>query len=216
MRVVAGTAGGIPLHTPKTDLRPTMDIVKGAIFASLGEFVVDARLLDLFAGAGGLGIEALSRGARHVVMVESDRVAVASIRKNLEKTRLTGGVQEMDVFSYLDRLAAPGSFEIIIADPPYAKKPGDRDFTNELLASDSLRAALAPGGIFVLEHRPGAKLPLKDRWVLIRQKRYGATEVAMLRASGTGDLDAEGSASAAEETATSDRTLDPAGSEGIE
>ena len=98
-----------------------MDIVKGAIFSSLGEAVVNARLLDLFAGAGGLGIEALSRGAQHVVMVESDRVAVASIRKNLEKTRLTGGVQEMDVFSYLDRLAAPGSFEIIIADPPYAK-----------------------------------------------------------------------------------------------
>ena len=214
MRVVAGIAGGIPLHTPKTDLRPTMDVVKGAIFSSLGEYVVDARLLDLFAGAGGLGIEALSRGARHVVMVESDRVAVASIRKNLEKTRLTGGVQEMDVFSYLDRLAAPGSFEIIIADPPYAKKPGDRDFTNELLASDSLRAALAPDGIFVLEHRPGAKLPLKDRWVLIRQKRYGATEVAMLRASEPGDVAVDGGTSASGKSDASDGTPDSAGSEG--
>jgi 16S rRNA (guanine966-N2)-methyltransferase len=213
MRVVAGIAGGIPLHTPKTDLRPTMDIVKGAIFSSLGEFVIGARVLDLFAGGGGLGIEALSRGAGSVVMVESDRVAVASIRKNLEKTRLTGGVQEMDVFSYLDRLAAPGSFEIIIADPPYAKKPGDRDFTNELLASDSLRAALAPDGIFVLEHRPGAKLPLKDRWVLIRQKRYGATEVAMLRVREPGDLAAEDGGSESTRSPNDDQSEGAAESE---
>ena len=200
MRVIAGIAGGIPLEIPKTDLRPTMDVVKGAIFSSLGEFAIDARVLDLFSGSGGLGIEALSRGARHVVMVESDRRAVASIRKNLEKTRLTGGVHEMDVFSYLDRLAAPGSFEIIIADPPYAKALGDRDFTNELLASDNLRAALSEDGIFVLEHRPGAKLPLKDRWTLIRQKRYGATEVAMLRAAVPGMSEAGGSADASDES----------------
>ena len=63
MRVIAGTAGGTPLHTPRTDLRPTMDVVKGAIFSSLGDFVTGARVLDLFAGSGGLGIEALSRGA---------------------------------------------------------------------------------------------------------------------------------------------------------
>ena len=145
-------------------------------------------------------------------MGESDRVAVASIRKNLEKTRLTGGVQEMDVFSYLDRLAAPGSFEIIIADPPYAKKAGDRDFTNELLASDSLRAALAPDGIFILEHRPGAKLPLKDRWVLIRQKRYGATEVAMLRVRHPEEDVAEDTASEAQEMPI-DHPREDAGSE---
>ncbi len=63
MRVVGGIAGGIPLHVPKTDLRPTMDVVKNAIFSSLGDFIIGARVLDLFGGAGGLGIEALSRGA---------------------------------------------------------------------------------------------------------------------------------------------------------
>lgn len=182
MRVVAGTAGGIPLFTPKTDVRPTMDVVKGAIFSSLGEFIVGARVLDLFAGAGGLGIEAISRGAREVVMVEKDSRAVATIQRNLVRTRLTGTVHEGDVFSYLDRLAAPGSFDLILADPPYAKQPGDRDFASELLASDNLRRAFTPDGIFVLEHVPGAKLPLKDRWECIRQKRYGATEVALLRA----------------------------------
>lgn len=184
MRVIAGTAGGIPLHTPRTDLRPTMDVVKGAIFSSLGDLVVGARVLDLFAGSGSLGIEALSRGADRVTFVENEQRAVASIEKNLGRTNLAGPtatVWSMDVFRFLDRLAAPGSFEIILADPPYAKAAGERDFAPELLCSAALQAALAPGGIFVLEHLPGAKLKLTDAWECIRQKRYGATEVALLR-----------------------------------
>ena len=184
MRVIAGTAGGIPLHTPRTDLRPTMDVVKGAIFSSLGDLVVGARVLDLFAGSGSLGIEALSRGADRVTFVENEQRAVASIEKNLGRTNLAGPtatVWSMDVFRFLDRLATPGSFEIILADPPYAKAAGERDFAPELLCSAALQAALAPGGIFVLEHLPGAKLKLTDAWECIRQKRYGATEVALLR-----------------------------------
>ena len=184
MRVIAGTAGGTPLHTPRTDLRPTMDVVKGAIFSSLGDFVIGARVLDLFAGSGSLGIEALSRGARSVTFVESERRAVAAIEKNLEKTRLTGPsatVHEMDVFRFIDRFASTASYEIILADPPYAKAEGERDFAPELLCAPMLRHALAPGGIFVLEHLPGAKLKLGDAWECFRQKRYGATEVAFLR-----------------------------------
>ncbi len=183
MRVIAGTAGGTPLHTPRTDLRPTMDVVKGAIFSSLGDFIIGARVLDLFAGSGSLGIEALSRGAAHVSFVESDRRAVAAIEKNLEKTRLTGpsaSVHPMDVFRFIDRFATT-SFEIILADPPYAKAEGERDFAPELLCAPMLRHALAPGGIFVLEHLPGAKLKLGDAWECFRQKRYGATEVAFLQ-----------------------------------
>ena len=185
MRVIAGTAGGMALQTPRSDLRPTMDLVKGAIFSSLGDAIIGARVLDLFAGSGGLGIEALSRGAQAVTFVESDRRSTVTIEKNLEKTRLAGPaavVQSSDVFRYLDRLAAPGTFDIIIADPPYAKHPGDRDFTPELLGSEPLRAALAPGGIFVLEHLPGAELPLTGRWQCTRDKRYGATAVAFLLA----------------------------------
>jgi 16S rRNA (guanine966-N2)-methyltransferase len=179
--VIAGSAGGMALHLPKTDLRPTMDMVKGAIFSSLGEGIVGARVLDLFAGSGSLGIEALSRGAASVTFVENDRRAVAAIERNLEKTRLQGNIQAMDVFRYLDRFASLSSFEIILADPPYAKVAGDRDFTPELVGSESLRAALAPGGIFILEHLPGAKLALRDVWECTRQRRYGATEVAHLR-----------------------------------
>ncbi len=183
MRVVAGTAGGIPLFVPKNlDLRPTMDMVKGAIFSSLAEFVDGARVLDLFAGVGGLGLEALSRGASTVTFVEKEIRAVEAIRKNFEKTRLTGELQHLDVFSYLDRFARPGSFDLILADPPYVKAQGDREFNSELLASDSLHRALAPDGLFVLEHRPGFQLQLRDRWLCTRQKRYGATEVAFLQA----------------------------------
>ncbi len=181
MRVIAGTAGGIPLHTPRTDLRPSMEKVRGAIFDSLGDAVPGARVLDLFAGSGALGLEALSRGAASVTFVEKDPVAVATIHRNFEKTRLTGTVQAADVFSYLDRYSAPESFDLIIADPPYSKIPGERDFAPELLNNDALRRALAPGGTFVLEHLPSSPLILGDRWECLRDKSYGATAVAFLR-----------------------------------
>ncbi len=186
MRVVGGTAGGIPLQVPKGDLRPTMEIVKNAMFNSLGEFVHGARVLDLFGGTGGLGIEALSRGAASCVFVESDRRSCDVIRRNLEKTRLAGGdVTCADVMRWLDRSAAPATFDLILADPPYAKREGDRDFSIELLASESLRRALVPGGIFVLEHLPEKPLAPGDAWEIIRDKRYGATAVAFLRAAST-------------------------------
>ena len=182
MRVISGIAGGLPLATPKTDIRPTMDRVKGAIFSSLEPGLEGARVLDLFAGAGTLGIEALSRGAREAVFVEKEARAVEVIRRNLEKTRLKGGVvQAMDVFSYLDRLAPKGAFDFIFADPPYAKKPGERDFTPELMASTALAEALAPEGLFVLEKIPGQPVPLGGRWEIVRERRYGATEVVLLR-----------------------------------
>jgi 16S rRNA (guanine966-N2)-methyltransferase len=182
MRVVAGLAGGIPLSVPKgVDLRPTMDMVKAAVFSSLADMLATARVLDLFAGTGALGIEALSRGALEATFVEKERRAAAIIESNLAKTNLRGNVLQMDIFSYLDRLAPAGGFELILADPPYVRQEGDRDFTAELLASENLRRALAPGGLLVLEYRPGEKLPLRGVWESIRQKRYGATEVAFLR-----------------------------------
>lgn len=183
MRVVAGIAGGIHLVSPGTDLRPTMEVVKNAIFNSLMELVPDAHILDLFAGSGGLGIEALSRGAASCTFVEENRKATDAIRKNLEKTRLSGGeIVAADAMKWLGKSAAAGAYHIIIADPPYAKRAGERDFTPELLECEPLRAALAPGGVFVLEHLPGATLELGGRWECFRQKRYGATEVAFLRA----------------------------------
>lgn len=184
MRVVGGIAGGIPLHVPKTDLRPTMEVVKNAIFNSLVEFVPGARVLDLFAGTGGLGIEALSRGATSCRFVESDRRACDIIRRNLEKTKLTGGeVTPADVMRWLERSAPPAGFDLILADPPYAKSDGERDFACDLLAAPGLRRALAPGGLFILEHMPDQPLPLGADWECTRDKRYGSTAVVFLRAA---------------------------------
>src|SRR5580765_298720 len=87
MRVIAGSAGGIRLAVPKHGVRPTMDRVKAAIFSSLGDAIIGARVLDLFAGSGALGIEALSRGAASVLFVEEDRQSIAAIKKNIAKVR---------------------------------------------------------------------------------------------------------------------------------
>ena len=182
MRVVGGIAGGIPLHVPKSDLRPTMEVVRNAIFNSLADIIPGSRVLDLFAGTGGLGIEALSRGAVSCIFVESDRRACEAIRRNLEKTRLAGGeVATFDAVRWIDRSAPQAAFDVVLADPPYVQKEGDRDFARDLLASAGLRRALVPGGILVLEHLPDTPLPLGDGWECTRDKRYGATAVAFLR-----------------------------------
>ncbi len=92
MRVIAGSAGGINLDVPKKGVRPTMDRVKAAIFSSLGEMVIGARVLDLFAGSGGLGIEALSRGASTAVFIDSDRRSIEVIERNLTRAGVKGAV----------------------------------------------------------------------------------------------------------------------------
>jgi len=183
MRVIAGTAGGIQLHVPKRGVRPTMDRVKAAIFSSLADQVVGADVLDLFAGAGGLGIEALSRGASSVLFVDDDRAAVATIEKNLVKAKLTASVRHQNVFEFLKRAPSDKKFRIIFADPPYEKMKSGERFTDKLLDNDALPRLLQPGGIFVLEKRPGEVLPERRHWKISRRKAYGATEVLFLQHS---------------------------------
>jgi 16S rRNA (guanine966-N2)-methyltransferase len=180
MRVIAGSAGGIQLLVPKRGVRPTMDRVKAAIFSSLAEHVIDARVLDLFAGTGALGIEALSRGAASVLFIDDDRQAVAAIEKNLVRTRLTGRVREQDAFNFLQHASAAERFDIIFADPPYEQTKSGAKFTNELLTNETLPGLLEADGIFVLEKWPEEKMPEAKIWQLTRAKRYGATEVLFL------------------------------------
>ena len=183
MRVIAGRAGGVRLVSPNRGVRPTMDRVKAAIFSSLGEMVIGARVLDLFAGSGALGIEALSRGAESAVFVEEVRDSVQTIEKNLVKTKLAARVRPQDVFRFLKSASdLAGTFRIIFADPPYEKmESGDR-FTDKLLADVNLPKLLDEGGLFVLEKRPAENLPENKNWKLVRQKTYGATEVLFLSA----------------------------------
>src|SRR6476469_8497039 len=138
MRVIAGSAGGILLYVPNSGVRPTMDRVKAAIFSSLGELVIGARVLDLFAGAGGLGIEALSRGAASALFVEENAAAVSAVERNLARTKLEGRVRKQDVFAFLRSSSKVDPFRIIFADPPYEKSKSGRGFTELLLESAGL------------------------------------------------------------------------------
>lgn len=180
MRVIAGSAGGIQLEVPKQGVRPTMDRVKAAIFSSLADQVVQARVLDLFAGTGALGIEALSRGAASVLFVDQDRHSIATIEKNLARAKLEGRTRQQDVFEFLQRSPRHGRFDLIMADPPYEQtKEGER-FTDKLLVDESLVGLLEPKGVFVLEKRPSERLPQSPFWKVSRRKTYGATEVLFL------------------------------------
>ena len=180
MRVIAGSAGGIRLAVPKRGVRPTMDRVKGAIFSSLGDAVVDARVLDLFAGSGALGIEALSRGASSVVFVESDPQSAEIIEGNLAKTKLKGRIRQQDAFDFLRPASGAELFDIVFADPPYEKTEEGERFTEKLLANEALSQLMDADGIFVLEKWPAEALPEMKQWHLVRQKTYGATEVLFL------------------------------------
>jgi 16S rRNA (guanine966-N2)-methyltransferase len=198
MRVIAGIAGGIHLQVPETTVRPTMDRVKAAIFSSLGESVMGARVLDLFAGTGALGIEALSRGAASALFVEENRAAVRAIDQNFIRTKLRGQVRLQEVFAFLESARPNKPFDIIFADPPYEKTKTGGEFTRSLLENQQLAAMLQPGGIFVLEKRPGEQLVPPQLWDIVRAKTYGATEVLFLRHAGAAQ-DAEAAAGQADE-----------------
>jgi 16S rRNA (guanine966-N2)-methyltransferase len=181
MRVIAGAAGGIRLDVPGAGVRPTMDRVKAAIFSSLGEEIIGARVLDLFAGTGALGIEALSRGAASALFVEENSGAVASIEQNLARTKLKGNVRRQDVFAFLRSAQIREPFRIIFADPPYEKTKSGAEFTRLLLEDTQLPGMLEPAGVFVLEKRPTEKMPSSDLWEITRARKYGATEVLFLQ-----------------------------------
>ena len=189
MRVIAGTAGGIQLTVPETTVRPTMDRVKAAIFSSLGERIIGARVLDLFAGTGGLGIEALSRGAASALFVEENRAAVRAIEQNFIRTKVRGQVRLQEVFAFLESARPNERFDVIFADPPYEKTKTGGEFTRLLLANPQLAALLEPSGVFVLEKRPGEELVAPELWRIRRAKTYGATEVLFLEhAAADGEL----------------------------
>ncbi|HEY5954661.1 MAG TPA: 16S rRNA (guanine(966)-N(2))-methyltransferase RsmD [Terrimicrobiaceae bacterium] len=177
MRVIAGAARGLQLSAPSPAIRPTMDRVREAIFSSLGDAVPGARVLDLFAGSGALGIEALSRGAASAVFVDVNPRCAACVRENLRRARLEASVQVMDALKFLE-LYAEDEYDLIFADPPYGKSAGDRDFGSELVQLPALARALRHGGLFILERLAGTKEPMTDTLSLVRVRRYGETEIA--------------------------------------
>lgn len=125
MRVIAGKARRLPLKTvPGQETRPTTDRIKETLFNILQPDLPDCNFLDLFAGSGAIGIEALSRGARQAVFVEKNRAAVSCIKENLSFTKLadSGKLLNMDVLQALGMLEGKGTFDLIFMDPPYRQE----------------------------------------------------------------------------------------------
>ena len=138
MRIIAGTARSLPLKTIEgKDTRPTTDRIKETLFNIIQMDVPRASFLDLFAGSGAIGLEALSRGAKEAVLVENARAALAVIKDNLAFTKLSSNavVMEQDVLSAINRLSGKGVFDIVFMDPPYGKDY-EYDVLNALSHSD--------------------------------------------------------------------------------
>jgi 16S rRNA (guanine(966)-N(2))-methyltransferase RsmD len=173
MRVIAGSAKGIQLQAvPGKGTRPISDRVKEALFNILGDEIVDARVLDLFAGTGSVGIEALSRGASHAVFVEHRSKAANTIRSNLHRTKLQsrGEIVRADVFRYLARGTRP--FDIIYIAPPQYEGL----WRDTLLTLEDHPDWLAPGGLAIVQIFPKELEPLDLRKLqLVDQRKYGST-----------------------------------------
>jgi len=178
VRVIAGSRKGHTLVAPRgTDTRPTSDRVRENIFNLVGP-LDGARVLDLFAGSGALGIEALSRGATRAVFVDSDRDAVRAIERNLEKLRLTGArVVRGDALLTLAQEAIAGAkYDLVLVDPPYDML---EDIQPRL--AHYLPALLEPDGLVVLETdvRTEPELPLPVR----TSRKYGNSRVTVFEAN---------------------------------
>ena len=175
MRIIAGLARGLSLTVPRGDAtRPTSDRVREAIFSSLGTRVTAAAVLDLFAGTGALGLEAISRGAQSVVFVEQARTALDCLAKNLAgfKPPPTAQIMRGEVHRELARLTKP--FDLIFADPPYGTDP------LPMLETVRQRGLLATGGLFVLESAKRDAIAMSADWQLHREAVYGDTRVSYL------------------------------------
>lgn len=175
MRVIGGSRRGMRLKSlPGRNTRPTSDRVKEALFNIIAPDVAEARVLDLFAGTGGVGIEALSRGAASVCFVEQSPKAAAVLRANVAQTGFADDARIIvaDVFRALPRLAREKTaFDLVFIDPPYAEVPAE-DVVRVVVE----RGLLAVGGFVIVEHAAEKDMPERiENLVKIRSARYGGT-----------------------------------------
>jgi 16S rRNA (guanine966-N2)-methyltransferase len=188
MRIIAGALKGRRLDTPRGAVtRPTADQVRTALMDALTPWLDGARLLDLFAGAGGVGLEALSRGAEHATFVERDARAVSTLRGNVTGLGLEARARVLreDALRALQRLDREAArFHLVFLDPPY-----ERDLTDPVLATLGAGRLLVPPGIVVAQHLT-KRSPKPDIGALraYRTRRFGETTLTFFR---RGDYDSE-------------------------
>ena len=173
MRVITGSARGRRLKTPENyDIRPTTDNVKEAVFIIIQFDIEGRRVLDLFAGTGQLGIEALSRGAAAAVFIDKDREAVKIVRENLKACSLQAAVRQEDALSALRR---EEKFDLIFVDPPY-----DAGLYGDVLETIKSVDKLTDGGIIICEARRDEPLPdLAAPYGRRKEYRYGKVKIAV-------------------------------------
>jgi 16S rRNA (guanine966-N2)-methyltransferase len=177
IRIIGGAWRGRKLSVPVAEgLRPTPDRVRETLFNWLAPYLPGARCLDLFAGTGALCIEALSRGAGEVVMVERDAAAAAGLRRSLETLGAThASVANTDATEYLARAAEP--FDIVFIDPPFAS-----DLIGRCAALLDARGWVRPGGLVYVEAPARLDpLPVPADWQILRSKRAGEVGYHLLR-----------------------------------
>ena len=198
MRIIGGTAAGTILKVPKGfDVRPTPDLVRQAIFNSLGQRVVGAKVLEVFAGTGALSLECLSRGAVQAHCIEKSGKHAQFIRENLAAANFSSGVgfqpaigpqlqiRVQDAFVGLAQLAALGEkFDIILADPPYGEKNVGRrstSFAQKMLDDESLPKLMTEDGLFILGHTKRDTLALPKIWEETKMLKHGDTVMRFLK-----------------------------------
>lgn len=193
MRITGGTLKGRRLIVPGTGIRPTQDKVRHAFFSSTAGILEDCRFLDLFAGSGAVGIEALSRGAKESCFVEIDAKAVAVIHQNLKALGTEGErniaakakILKRDVFRYVSNFSGQTVFDLIYADPPYFF--GDTDGrTERLMNKISATRLLRDGGFFVIEQGVKNKIHEPAGWTLEKSAVYSQTRLCYYRNLGSG------------------------------
>lgn len=183
MRVIAGKARRLPLRTvPGLDTRPTTDRIKETLFNILQNDLYGIRFLDIFSGSGGIGIEALSRGASEAYFIENARAAVECIRSNLEFTRLADSarVYSCDVMTALARMEGERPFQIIFMDPPYGKELERRVLE---YISETAPSFVDTGTLFIIEASLETDFSYVDSlgFTITRIKEYKTNKHVFLR-----------------------------------
>ncbi|NCB73732.1 MAG: 16S rRNA (guanine(966)-N(2))-methyltransferase RsmD [Clostridia bacterium] len=173
MRVITGVARGRKLNEPKDmEIRPTTDMVKEAMFSIVQFDIEGRRVLDLFAGTGQLGIEALSRGAKSVVFVDESNEAVKLVRSNLDHCKLTGEVVRENAVNFLGHC---GKFDLIFLDPPY--QSGLMDTVQRKIIQFDI---LSEGGIIICETKLDTVIsPMNEPYYVGREYKYGKVKLTI-------------------------------------
>ncbi len=187
MRVIAGSARRLNLVTPKGNTtRPTGDKIKETLFNILADKLYDVNFLDLFSGSGGIGIEALSRGACHCTFVEKDKNAVLCIKKNLETTHFTdrSTVLPYDVTTCLANIDSKGGFDIIFMDPPY-----DRDIEKAVLGMLAGSSLINSSTLIIVESSSGTDFGFCDElgFEVVRIKEYKSSKHVFIKQANNND-----------------------------